>query len=111
MLATVWSPTWVIDGRDPARTPQPHESEMRPVVEEEHRLGMLLCPRSGVGRGMALCHTPVSRRTAARRIVQCAKPGKPPAAYGCRQGTQFPKGGGYMTGTWSRVHFTHRTGR
>ena len=75
--------------------PGPHNlMRVRPVVEEEHRLGMLLCPRSGVGRGMALCHTPVSRRTAARRIVQCAEPGKPPAAYGCRQGTQFiPKGG------------------
>ena len=23
----VWSPTWVIDGRGPARTPQPHERE------------------------------------------------------------------------------------
>ena len=29
MLATVWSPTWVIDGRDPARTPQTHERETR----------------------------------------------------------------------------------
>ena len=44
--------------------PGPHNLlRGRLEVEEEHRLGMLLCPRSGVGRCMALCHTPVSRRT------------------------------------------------
>ena len=81
------------------------------MEEEEHRLGMLAVPPvSGVGGGMAFCHTPVSRRTAARRIRQCAEPGKPPAAYGCRQGTKFQRGG-YVTGKWTRIHFAHRTVR
>ena len=29
MLSTVWPPTWVIDGRDTVRAPQPHERETR----------------------------------------------------------------------------------
>ena len=93
MLSTGWPPTWVIDGRDTVRA---HKlTGERLEVEEEHRLGMLLCSRYQAWGEAWLCATPRSRVAhAARRIVQCAEPGKPPAAYGCRQGTQFPKRGG-----------------
>ena len=57
-----WSPTWERGRRDPARTPQPHERETRGGrrAPPGH---VAVSPVSGVGRGMALCHTPVSRRT------------------------------------------------
>ena len=75
--------------------PGPHKlMRGRLEVEDEHRLGMLLFPRYQAWGEAWLCATPWSRvAQAARRIGQCAEPGKPPAAYGCRQGTQFPKGG------------------
>ena len=92
MLATVRSPTWVIDGRDPARTPQPRESETRWKMRST-AWACWLYPRSGVG-GAWLFATPRCRDAhAARRIGQCAKPGKPLATGGCRQGTQFQKWG------------------
>ena len=63
----VWSPTWVIDGRGPARTPQPHERETRMERKSTAWARWLFpCPPQGLGVGgsMALCHTPVTRRVA-----------------------------------------------
>ena len=94
MLAAIWSPTWVIDGRDPARTPQTHERETR-WKRRSTAWACWLFPRYQAWGGAWLFATPRCRDAhAARRIGQCAEPGKPPAAYGCRQGTQFPKKGG-----------------
>ena len=59
MLAAIWSPTRVIDGRDPARTPQTHERETR-WRRRSTAWACWLFPRYGRGGGMALCHTPVS---------------------------------------------------
>ena len=76
--------------------PGPHKlMRGRPGGGGEAPPGHVSCsPGMGVG-GAWLCATPRSRVAhAARRIGQCAEPGKPPAAYDYRQGTQFiPKGG------------------
>ena len=110
MLATVWSPTWVIDGRDPARTPQPHKSETR-KRKRSTAWACRLFPRSGMGGAWLFAMPRYRAAPVAKRIGQCAKPGKPTGDRRLSHGVLMSQNGGsYVTGTWNRIHFVHRTG-
>ena len=110
MLATVWSPTWVIDGRDPARTPQPHERKTR-WWKRSTTWACKLCPRSGVG-GAWLFAMPQYRDApqpgALGSALYRASPWRQAAV---ARVLNSKNGGSYVTGTWNRIHFVHRTGQ
>ena len=76
MLAAIWSPTWVIDGRDTVRTP--HLMRARPWKEDdEHCLGMLAVSPVRHGGAWLFAMPRYRDALAARRSGQCAEPGKP----------------------------------
>ena len=83
MLATVWSPTWVIDGRDPARTPQTHERETR-WRRRSTAWACWLFPRYGRGGGHGFVpHPGVATHTqpgALGSALNLASPQRPMAA-------------------------------
>ena len=83
------------------------------MEEEEHRLGTLAVPPvSGVGGGHGFVpHPGLASHTqpgALGSALNLASPQRPMAA--TRVLSAFQRGG-YVTGTWTRIHFAHRTVR